>query len=148
MANNGNIILSREEWAAFNRRINTPDPERTRRAEAFLHEYDGIVSVNREGDHTEIDLPWLEDNELLELLKAKERKPKKIASQMQSEDYWVIPQVDVQMTEAYTNLNFREITSEGEYMYVQTKSYSGSLCRQTEREYSSSIDSKSLLLCA
>ena len=148
MVNNENISLSREEWEAFDRRINTPNPERAHRAEAFLHEYDEIVSVRREGTRTEIDIPWIEESELLALLGVKESKPKIVSAQMQSEDYWDSSQMDFQAQEIYTNLNVREITAEGLYMYMQTKAFSKGLRANADREFSGSIYDNSLLLCA
>ena len=57
-----------EDWKAFERKLNTVDRERERRAQAFLHEMDDLVTVREAENHTEIDIPWLEDNALLALL--------------------------------------------------------------------------------
>lgn len=63
-----NIPLSREEWEAFERKLNTIDRERERRAEAFLHEMDSFVFIKKNDGQTDINLSWLEDEILLSLL--------------------------------------------------------------------------------
>lgn len=82
-----NIPLSREEWEAFERKLNTIDRERERRAEAFLHEMDSFVTVKKNDNQTEIDLPWLEDETLLSLLSGTQKMsaPHVITSNSNSE---------------------------------------------------------------
>ena len=58
------IILSASEWRAFERDINIPNPERARRAEAFLTQFDGVVTARRSDEGMELDIPWLEDEEV------------------------------------------------------------------------------------
>lgn len=74
MRNSRNISLNMEEWEAFERKLNTIDRERERRAEAFLHEMDNFVTVKANDDQTEIDLPWLEDDMLLSLLRGTQKQ--------------------------------------------------------------------------
>lgn len=68
MRNTCTISLNRTQWEAFERKLNTIDMAREHRAQAFLHEMDEIVTVVRSNTNTEIDLPWLDDADLLALL--------------------------------------------------------------------------------
>lgn len=70
----GNIHLSKEEWDAFERKLNTLDQERERKAEAFLHQFDGIVACRQDGDKMAIEIPWLDDDEILALLDLRDER--------------------------------------------------------------------------
>lgn len=87
MQRDNNILLSRSEWDAFERKLNTYDADRERRAGAFLNEYDGLVTVTERTHGVEIDIPWLDDRELLSLLGVEEEKHStEVVSTMQLTD--------------------------------------------------------------
>lgn len=74
------IGLNRMEWEAFERKLNTVDRDREQRADSFLHRVDGIVTATRDGDRTGIDIPWIEDQVLLSMLRKVQDQQDRVVS--------------------------------------------------------------------
>lgn len=60
MQTTDDIVLSANEWRVFERELNTPNPERSRRAEAFLSQFDDVVARTCD-EGVEFDIPWIDD---------------------------------------------------------------------------------------
>ena len=56
--------LSLEQWEVFERKLNTYNSERERRANTFLTKCDEIVKVHQTANGYEINIPWLDDENL------------------------------------------------------------------------------------
>lgn len=108
-----NISLPRDEWDAFEKRINTFDAERARRANAFLHQYETTVSVRREANKTEIMIPWLDDSRMLELLGIEEEKPEETVAKMVFQGL----SVDIKVEKTYLSYIQEDSITEQATMY-------------------------------
>ena len=116
MQRENNILLSRSEWDAFERKLNTYDADRERRAEAFLNEYDGLVTVTERAHGVEIDIPWLNDGDLLSLLGIEEEKHStEVVSTMQFTDSFESVPTEV----VFTSTKHGSSTPSGMDFYAQ-----------------------------
>ena len=87
MPRDNNIMLSLSEWNSFERTLNTYNAEREARAEAFLSEYDSLISVRETDQGAEIDVPWLNETEMLSLVGADaEKRSSEVVSTMECKD--------------------------------------------------------------